>query len=429
MAKYIIEDTTLKNIADAIRNKNGETSQYLPSEMPAKIEEIQGGGSGTGGGGYTIKYINGAIKDNKATPDELLNDIENGIWINGKNMFNNSGYSFDYTLLDGKNIKLTDCAGMFHSGEKVYKLSNVDMSYFDVSKVLDFSYMFAYCTQVTDLDLSGLDMNSAENCSYMFVNSSKLKTIKLGNLSNCNVEDLSNMFNNCKLLTNIEGIENIDVSSCETFEKMFYYCSELKDFDLDLSRWEINKNTGSSASFSNFLQYAVLKSIKFADGVQLGYGNMFYQAKILEKVDLGKTSLHKNTMGISSMLYYADLPKGIILPDFGHITSDLNLANSSTKICDLTFGEGNSFGNTSTKASLVLNVTNIWRNSAENNCLEGYGEGTYGDKYEAFANSIAPNTSGLTRTIKLHTLLYNSLSDEQKALLTDKGYTLSFGTS
>lgn len=426
MAKLIIEDTTLKNIADAIRSKNGESAEYLPSEMPAKIEEIETG-SGTGGG-YTIKYINESIRKGIVTSDELLNDIENGTWINGRNIFR-SAKNFDYTLLSGKNMKLTDCMYMFGYGETGYKLNNVDISNFDVSKSLDFSGMFYSCNSIVDLDISNFNMNSAENCSNMFSNCSKLKSVKLGELDNCNVKDLSNMFSNCKVLTNIEGLENIDVSSCETFEKMFYYCSALKDFDLDLTNWEISKNTGSSADFSYFLQYAVLKSVKFADGAKLGYGYMFYQAKILEKVDLGKTSLHNNTRAVSSMLYYADLPGGIILPDFGNITSDITLANSSTKICDLTFGEGNSFGNTSAKASLVLNVTNIWRNSAENNCLEGYGEGTYGDRYEAFANSIAPNTSGLTRTIKLHTLLYNSLSDEQKALLTDKGYTLSFGTS
>lgn len=47
MAKYSIEDTTLTNIADAIREKNGETTQYNPVDMPAAIAAIQGGG-GTG---------------------------------------------------------------------------------------------------------------------------------------------------------------------------------------------------------------------------------------------------------------------------------------------------------------------------------------------------------------------------------------------
>ena len=61
------------------------------------------------------------------------------------------------------------------------------------------------------------------------------------------------------------------------------------------------------------------------------------------------------------MVMDIDVEDRIILPDFGNITSDITLANSSTKICDLTFGAGNSFGNTSEKASLVLNITNIWR--------------------------------------------------------------------
>ena len=46
MSKIILEDSTMTNIADAIRNKNGETGQYLPSEMPAKIEAIETGGGG-----------------------------------------------------------------------------------------------------------------------------------------------------------------------------------------------------------------------------------------------------------------------------------------------------------------------------------------------------------------------------------------------
>lgn len=48
--RVIILDTTLKEIADAIRAKNGETTQYLPSEMAKAILAI---GSGSGGGGAT----------------------------------------------------------------------------------------------------------------------------------------------------------------------------------------------------------------------------------------------------------------------------------------------------------------------------------------------------------------------------------------
>lgn len=47
MAKYSIQDTTLTSIADAIRNKNGESTSYKPTEMAAAIAAIQGGGGGS----------------------------------------------------------------------------------------------------------------------------------------------------------------------------------------------------------------------------------------------------------------------------------------------------------------------------------------------------------------------------------------------
>lgn len=44
MAKVYLEDSELTNIGNAIRNKNGATTMYLPSEMPAAIDAIEGGG-------------------------------------------------------------------------------------------------------------------------------------------------------------------------------------------------------------------------------------------------------------------------------------------------------------------------------------------------------------------------------------------------
>lgn len=45
MAKYFIEDTTLTNIADAIRAKDGTTEPILTEDMASRIEAIESGGS------------------------------------------------------------------------------------------------------------------------------------------------------------------------------------------------------------------------------------------------------------------------------------------------------------------------------------------------------------------------------------------------
>lgn len=49
MANVYLRDTTLISIGNAIRSKNGATTQYLPSEMADAIAAIEGGG-GSGGG-------------------------------------------------------------------------------------------------------------------------------------------------------------------------------------------------------------------------------------------------------------------------------------------------------------------------------------------------------------------------------------------
>lgn len=46
MANVIVNDQNLKNIANAIREKNSTSTQYLPSEMAEAIKNIQVGGDG-----------------------------------------------------------------------------------------------------------------------------------------------------------------------------------------------------------------------------------------------------------------------------------------------------------------------------------------------------------------------------------------------
>lgn len=53
MSKVYLEDSTLTNIANAIRAKAGNSTQLLPSEMPAAITSLPSGG----GGGIPEYYI------------------------------------------------------------------------------------------------------------------------------------------------------------------------------------------------------------------------------------------------------------------------------------------------------------------------------------------------------------------------------------
>lgn len=62
MAKGIINDTNLIDIANAIRTKNGSATKYKPSEMATAIENITGGGTSklyTGGSIYFKEIVEG----------------------------------------------------------------------------------------------------------------------------------------------------------------------------------------------------------------------------------------------------------------------------------------------------------------------------------------------------------------------------------
>ena len=423
--KYIIEDTTLSNIADAIRSKTGDTAEYTPAEMPAKIEAIEtgsgGGGSGTGGG-YTTDYIYRAIKNGDKSINDLLSDIDNGVWVNGIELFYNDS-NLDCLQTSGKNLKLTDCHSMFQNTSGA-NLKNLDVSKFDTSKVLDFYQMF-YNTRFSSIDLTGMKFYEARDLTNMFYNNTSLTEVTLDFTGAQKIENLTGLFRKCTDLEKINGLENLDTSKVENMSYMF---SEIQTYlDVDISNFVLQDQ--SSACDMEYMFYkSYIKSITFPSSGEGKFAYMFNEARVKELVDMGNLNLSSKVSTVSSFLNTAQLYKGIILPGFPKLNSSLTLGNSNTKVYSIKFGPGKTFGSESA-TTLTLSLVYNWKGLATDTVPADFGGKTYGELYEEFANSIAPNESGKTRTIKLYTSFYNSLSDEQKALLTGKGYTLSYGTT
>lgn len=308
MGKVILNDTTLTNIANAIRNKNGETNTYLPSEMPQKILDIQ-----SGGGGYNVEfaYANG----DSTSVNKFNTEFDENVTYNLKNFLSNYKY-YSEPVTNGKKIKISNANSMFYGGSKGMAVTyNFDVSGFDMSKCFDISHMFRECSAIS----------------------------------------------------NIVGYENWDTKNIRELTYLFYGCSSIKE--LDLSNWNLdNLITISGSNFD----------------------------------------------------YCSSLTK-LILPDLPKLSSTSIFSGYASRIpaiSDFRFKDGCTFCR-DMKSDVSLNLTCIWQGKTD----------TIKSKYENFANSIGENTTAYTRTIKLYTTLYNSLTDEQKAILTDKGYTITYGTS
>lgn len=406
MAKLIIEDTTLKNIANAIRNKNGESAEYLPSEMPAKIEEIQGGG---GTGGDDMPIYNGyiyCVQDNGDAVDiSDWPEIASQYRINGGNAFSKASQSdtktFNYNVFSGVKAKLTDCRYMFNNHMNNLTV-NLDVSQWDVSECANFDNMFYLCNGLITLDVSNWNVQNAVSMSNMFRGASWLKTLDVSKWKTKKCRDFSYMFTNCRDLTLLD-ISGFELTKCSNVSYMFSGCRELT-------------------------QIVGIEELLEGEHKITGIEHQFYNCSKLTTLDLSKWNLN-NVTTLSNIVANCSSLVKLRLPNLPKIETITNIFGTSSNmiIRDFQFTNGGTFGNQSTKSSLTFNMTRFWKEAAS--AIVSGDTRSIGEYYEAFANSIGANTSGLTRTIKIHTNLYNSLSDAQKALLTDKGYTLSYGTS
>ena len=78
------------------------------------------------------------------------------------------------------------------------RLTSLDVSKFDTSKVTDMSDMFYECSSLTSLDVSKFDTLQVTNMSWMFSYCSKLTQITVSNKWVIGSStDITNMFNNC----------------------------------------------------------------------------------------------------------------------------------------------------------------------------------------------------------------------------------------
>jgi surface protein len=148
---------------------------------------------------------------------------------------------------------------------------------------------------------------------------------------------------------------------------------------------------------------------------------MFRNCKSLTELNISNFDM-SNITDMSNMMNGCNTLATLVLPDL--MVTSTNIMNrflvSSSKNLSVTWGGTlKTFGDPNVDATIILNLTGIWRGSTTN----------FKNNFVEFANSIGTKQGNYTRTIKIYTNLYNSLSATQKALITDKGYTLAYGTS
>ena len=305
-------------------------------------------------------------------PDSRERNIQ--LCVNGKReQFDvNNDKTFEYTFT---NVPVTNMDNFTLQCKD--ELKTLDLSDLDTSQVTSMNELFYQCSNLESLDISNLDTSNITNTSWLFSGCSSLQTLDLSSLDTSKVTNMSYMFQNCSSLQTLD-LSSLDTSKVTNMFMLFYGCKKLETLDLS------NFNTSNVTNMRN----------------------MFQSCSSLQTLDLSSLDTSKVTVMSGMFLACENLINLYINMDVSSIDGEQYGAFDFTvfqRDYKLTNVVGKFEG---TKYDLDLEYCPLTAASAM-----------------VFINGLATVTE--KRTLKLSATTYDSLTKEQIAIATSKGWTVT----
>ena len=341
--------------------------------------------------------IANAIREKKGTAEQIkpINMAEEIV-----NLPSGGGGNTLKALLD----VTKSCHGFFYeySGTSVEGL----FSYSDTSSVTTTNYMFGYCPSLTTIPL--FDTSNVTNMSSMFYQSPSLTTIP--KLDTGNVTNMNYMFGGCKALTTIP---QLNTSSVTNMSSMFSDCYKLTTIPLI----DTSKATNMNSMFSGCSYLTDVPLFDTSNVTDMNYMfngcsklttiPKFNTSKITSMASMLKSSGittipqldTSNVTNMSSMFDYCRKLTSVPQLDVSKVTSMRDMFFYCTSLKSILM--------TGMKVSFDIH----WSTQFEESDLV------------TVLNNLATVTS--TQTLTMGSTNLAKLTDEEKAIATNKGWTLA----
>ena len=225
------------------------------------------------------------------------------------------------------------------------------------------------------VDLNFIDTSELTDLSYVLM-SSKMESVDVNQWVVNNVTSLNNIFSNCSNITSIIGINNWNVSNVNNLNAAFNNCVNLKNIDISL--WGISKITNLNEAFRSCQSVTELNLANWNTSNLNTMLMSFYDMRKLERLDISNWDMSNVTN-----LNYA----------FGYNRSLVHLNMTNAILPKMNINNWD-LGNLLTVDSVV-----------------------------SIINAL-PQLDGESYTISLGSDNIAKLSDEQKEIATNKGWTL-----
>ena len=259
----------------------------------------------------------------------------------------------------------------------------------DTSSGTSFNAMFQSCSDLTDLtNVSRLDTSKGTNFSYMFSACANLKTA--AQLDTSQGTNFSYMFNNC---VNLTSVSDLDTSNGTDFSHMFYGCKNLETVP------QLDTSKGTSFA-SMFQSCSNLKSIPTFDTTSIGsqgFASAFYGCSSLTEIRL------------------PDIKSGTLSNAFRGCTSLVTLEIGSFTASNAMFTQCTSLENIIVNGTITCTSYAPDLSASPNLTVESLVN---------VLTALSDRSSITTKEVKLGSTNLAKLSEEQKAIATNKNYTL-----
>lgn len=127
------------------------------------------------------------------------------------------------------NVKdMTDASYMFSGCSK---LTSIDFSMFETSRITKMRGMFFECSSLKSLDLQNFQTGNVTSMSSMFTGCSALETLNVGGFDTTKVVYMYDMFKGCKKLTALD-VSNFKTENVVYMYGMFQECNSLSVLDV-----------------------------------------------------------------------------------------------------------------------------------------------------------------------------------------------------
>lgn len=201
----------------------------------------------------------------------------------------------------------TALTNMSHTFSGCSVLPAIDLSIWDVSKVMTLTYTFSDCEKLTNIVLPSspekMFSTALTDMSYIFNGCTAFDEIDISAWDLSHVTTMSNAFNGCEKLMNIvfpTDEDRIFSTSLTNLEGTFNGCKSLTA--LDCNAWNVSKVTSMNSIFMNCSSLSDLKVSEWDTPALKNIGNMFSGCTSLKVLDVTNWDLTALNSGNSYRL-------------------------------------------------------------------------------------------------------------------------------